>query len=175
MCKSMPMLSGAMLALALALLPALSSAAVAEGSVAPACTSPGIADGSTLPTPRPVASAAAVASVSPAPTSIVGAVGGCTTPASPAEAVAIEIEAFDPYFRPTEVRVRASEPSPITLVNRGYVAHNLTVDELAIELVASRGGSDGLTLVDPPVGVYTFYCSVSGHREAGMEGTLIIE
>ena len=53
--------------------------------------------------------------------------------------------------------------------------HNLTIDELGIQIVASRGRNAETTIEDPPPGTYVFYCSVSGHRQAGMVGTIIVQ
>ena len=41
------------------------------------------------------------------------------------------------------------------------------------ELVAN--GKAVATIGDLKPGTYTFYCTVPGHREAGMEGTLTVE
>jgi plastocyanin len=62
----------------------------------------------------------------------------------------------------------------ITFTNASPLEHNVTIAEGAKVLGATPtfiGGSRKLTLQLKP-GTYTFYCSVPGHRQAGMEGTL---
>jgi len=41
------------------------------------------------------------------------------------------------------------------------------------DVIAERGETIALEGLKP--GKYAYYCSVSGHREAGMEGTLLVE
>jgi len=60
----------------------------------------------------------------------------------------------------------------ITMTNMSSLEHNVTIAEGSKVLGATptfAGGSNTLTLKP---GKYTFYCSVPGHRQAGMEGTL---
>ena len=62
----------------------------------------------------------------------------------------------------------------ITMTNMSPLEHNVTIAEGSKVLGATptfKGGSKALTLKLKP-GKYTFYCSVPGHRQAGMEGTL---
>jgi plastocyanin len=62
----------------------------------------------------------------------------------------------------------------ITMANMSPLEHNVTVAEGSKVLGATptfKGGSKTLTLKLKP-GKYVFYCSVPGHRQAGMEGTL---
>jgi plastocyanin len=62
----------------------------------------------------------------------------------------------------------------ITMANMSPLEHNVTIAEGSKVLGATptfKGGSRTLTLKLKP-GKYTFYCSVPGHRQAGMEGTL---
>ncbi len=64
----------------------------------------------------------------------------------------------------------------ITMANMSPLEHNVTVAEGSKVLGATptfKGGSRTLTLKLKP-GKYTFYCSVPGHRQAGMEGTLTV-
>jgi uncharacterized cupredoxin-like copper-binding protein len=62
----------------------------------------------------------------------------------------------------------------IDFANASPVEHDVTIAQGSTVLGATpvfTGGSKTLTLSLKP-GTYTFYCSVPGHRQAGMEGTL---
>jgi plastocyanin len=64
----------------------------------------------------------------------------------------------------------------ITMTNMAPEPHNVTIAKGSKVLGATptfQGGSKTLTLKLKP-GTYTFYCSVPGHRQAGMEGTLTV-
>lgn len=54
------------------------------------------------------------------------------------------------------------------------VTHDLVIDEVGFPLEAEPGepAEGGLRIDDP--GTYTAYCSVAGHREAGMETTVTV-
>lgn len=90
---------------------------------------------------------------------------------------AVELEASDPYeWSQSEITVKPGDTIAVT--NVGSLEHNFTVDELGIAEDLPTGGSETVMITipdDAEPGDYAFYCSVPGHREAGMEGTLTIE
>jgi plastocyanin len=64
----------------------------------------------------------------------------------------------------------------ITLTNMSPLPHNLTISlgpQVLGATATFQGGSRTLTLSLKP-GAYDFYCSVPGHRQAGMHGTLSV-
>jgi uncharacterized cupredoxin-like copper-binding protein len=64
----------------------------------------------------------------------------------------------------------------ITMANMSPLPHNVTIAQGGKVLGATptfQGGSKTLSLQLKP-GTYTFYCSVPGHRQGGMEGTLTV-
>jgi plastocyanin len=64
----------------------------------------------------------------------------------------------------------------ITMANMSPLEHNVTIASGSTVLGATPtfvGGSRSVT-VKLKAGTYTFYCSVPGHRQAGMEGTLTV-
>ncbi len=83
------------------------------------------------------------------------------------------ITATDLAFEPTDLSLPAGT-TDLTLVNEGAAEHDVTVDELGLEVYAAPGETTTES-VDLEAGSYTFYCSIPGHREAGMEGTLTVE
>ena len=65
----------------------------------------------------------------------------------------------------------------ISMTNMSPIEHNVTIAEGSKVLGATptfTGGTKVVTLNLKP-GKYTFYCSVPGHRQAGMEGTLVVK
>jgi plastocyanin len=70
-------------------------------------------------------------------------------------------------------------PGPLTIesVNEQPAEHNIAVDGGGVDEigdVVTNGGTSTVE-VDLQAGEYSFYCSVPGHREGGMEGTLTVE
>ena len=69
-----------------------------------------------------------------------------------------------------------AEAGPLTIAspNDSQVPHNIAIDG-GEEGPVVQGGDVSEIEVDLDAGEYTFYCSVPGHREGGMEGTLTVE
>ncbi len=85
-------------------------------------------------------------------------------------ATAVTIEAGDLFFSPEALTVSA-EGVAITLENIGMVEHNLVIDEIDLEIYVDVNETATETVV-LAAGTYDFYCSIPGHREAGMEGVI---
>ena len=97
-----------------------------------------------------------------------------TSPSPEASFASVSIETRDLSFQPDTLEIPASGTTEIIVHNAGRVVHNFTIDALGVQVVVSPGGTGEATIVAPAPGVYQFYCSVSGHKEAGMVGTLTV-
>ncbi|MCW5849152.1 MAG: nitrite reductase, copper-containing [Anaerolineae bacterium] len=64
----------------------------------------------------------------------------------------------------------------ITLVNGDGVDHDLTMPDLkvATDHVMAKGASSATSFRVDKDGTFVYYCSVPGHRQAGMEGKVVI-
>lgn len=85
----------------------------------------------------------------------------------------IEVNANSFAFTPNEISIGAKESVAIVLRSED-VLHDFVVKGKG-HIVSAKGqktARGGLTMTKP--GTYKFWCSVSGHRAAGMRGTIIV-
>ena len=80
-------------------------------------------------------------------------------------------------YTTTEATTKAGKVT-VEFDNPQSLTHDVAIEDSsgkevgATELIADSSDS---TTVNLKPGTYTFFCSVPGHREAGMEGTLTVE
>ncbi len=80
-------------------------------------------------------------------------------------------------YNKTSLTAKAGAVS-IDFTNMASLGHNVTVESSSGTVVGAtptfQGGSKTLSL-NLKAGTYKFFCSVPGHRMAGMEGTLTVQ
>ena len=130
-------------------------------------------------TTAPAAPGETAASSTPAPASShpTATTGTPAPPSSPAAKTTKLTQAADAggqlAFEKQELTAKAGTVT-IEFANASPVEHNLTIEAEKKVLGGTPtfvGGKRTLTLKLSP-GTYTFFCSVPGHRQAGMEGKL---
>lgn len=91
----------------------------------------------------------------------------------------VDMEMGEMYFEPDSVTAEAGSTLTVNLENAGSQLHDFTIDDLGgervhVEVPAGEEDSASLDIPDD-AGEIEFYCSVPGHRAAGMEGTITVE
>lgn len=100
---------------------------------------------------------------------------GASPMASPAAGGnSVEIVATDIAFDQTELTIPADTDVTVTLVNEGFLEHDFVVEDTDFATELAQAQETVEVVVNLPAGDYMYYCSVAGHREAGMEGTLTV-
>jgi plastocyanin len=87
----------------------------------------------------------------------------------------IAIEAGNFYFKPDKISTNAGIATIKLTAANGI--HDLVFDGAypGFQLEADGGGGTQSEKIDLKPGKYTFYCSITGHRAQGMEGTLTVK
>lgn len=97
-------------------------------------------------------------------------VSGCT--AGQSDGDGSTIDGFEWGFTPESIEVPVGEPVTVTFRNTGSIAHNLGGDFGRTDTIQADQTADLTVTFDEP-GDYVFWCGVSGHRDAGMEGRFV--
>lgn len=108
--------------------------------------------------------------------SLVTATVGPATGATSLAGTPVRYVAEDTAYRQAPGDVAAGALA-ITLENRGAITHNVAFDSVddGAAVVAAAAGETATGSVELQPGTYTYFCSVPGHREAGMEGRLTVD
>jgi uncharacterized cupredoxin-like copper-binding protein len=104
-------------------------------------------------------------------------------------------------FNPSSFEVTAGAPVVLTLINEDTLEHDFSILEIPVESVsepdavsaehqmemgedarepamhvaAEPNATNQVTFTPTRPGTYEFYCTVPGHKEAGMVGTMVVE
>ncbi|MFN8662234.1 MAG: cupredoxin domain-containing protein [Thermomicrobiales bacterium] len=102
--------------------------------------------------------------------------------ASPVAGNEVEIGAYDIYFDPKEVTVKADTEITIKVKNHGVTQHTFLIDDHKnenlpfdpIKLVIDPDKTEE-TKFKAPAGKYYFWCDIPGHEAAGMWGYITVK
>jgi uncharacterized cupredoxin-like copper-binding protein len=115
-----------------------------------------------------------------------------------APARAMQVSMQDIAYSNTALTAAKGEHIRIELDNKGQVTHDFTIDRMpmhglhmmggaggdehqhmseehAMHLALDKGKSGWLEFETTEAGAYEFYCTVPGHKDAGMRGTLTVQ
>ncbi len=87
----------------------------------------------------------------------------------------VSVEMIDIAFSPKEITIAANTDVVIDLSNNGAAVHNFVIDELNVHSGDYSPGQTGTVTINAAPGDYQFYCSIPGHKQAGMVGTLHVQ
>ena len=105
----------------------------------------------------------------------------------------VRVAASEFRFEPASLALKANVATTLTFKNAGQTLHDLTIvsgpgiptpdahasgDHIADKQpyhVAAEAGKEATLTLNLPAGSYTFICSVQGHKELGMQGTINVQ
>ncbi|MGZ8612618.1 MAG: multicopper oxidase domain-containing protein [Actinomycetota bacterium] len=84
----------------------------------------------------------------------------------------VVVQAAITGFDPSAIEVPEGDVE-LEIANLDAFDHDFTIDDLGVKVLFGANETVDASFAATP-GTYTFYCSIPGHREAGMEGTLTV-
>jgi len=93
---------------------------------------------------------------------------------SPSEVQEVEITMSEFKFEPSTIEVKAGKVK-FHFNNTGAIEHTAVIPELSKGTSMVKPGTDFDVELDLPAGTYNIVCDIPGHKEAGMEMTLVVK
>ena len=96
------------------------------------------------------------------------------TPVSNIQEITVKGNEF--AFTPSTFTVKQGQPVRIVFENTGKFPHNLTISDLHVETrTIFPGQKDSVIFTPNRAGTFTYSCTVPGHADKGMTGTLTVQ
>jgi manganese oxidase len=119
-----------------------------------------------IPMPTAVQSMAAVHDTTTMP------MGGVLNSAPSAESIHLAVREWS--FEPQSLQLPTGRPVTLVLDNKGQLDHDISIPALGVQLTARAGKSASQTVTASKEGTFEFICSIPGHKEAGMRGSVVV-
>jgi uncharacterized cupredoxin-like copper-binding protein len=106
-----------------------------------------------------------------------GGGGSSSAGSAPANAQVVEIDVAQSGFAFVKTTATANAGTvELRSKNPQSVTHDISIKRNGVDKQGNQVSNGGVSTVtaDLKPGTYTFYCSVPGHEEAGMKGTLTV-
>ncbi len=79
-------------------------------------------------------------------------------------------------FLPNEIHVKKGARVRVIFTNTGKYPHNFVINELNVKSKTIKSGKKtNVIFTANKTGSFQFYCSVPGHLDKGMKGTIVVE
>ena len=98
---------------------------------------------------------------------------GCTgaPPAAPQDRT-FSTNEYDYSFSLKTIEVNQNDNVTIHVMNNGTMTHDFTIDAYTIHVAINVSETKAITFKATQKGTFEYYCSVPGHKQLGMVGTL---
>jgi manganese oxidase len=94
-------------------------------------------------------------------------------PAAPAD-TSFEVSLTEFAVEPAELTAPTGSPLRFSVINDGALGHDLTIEGVGATPFLNPGDSADLEVMSLAAGTYRLWCTIAGHADAGMEGTLTV-
>ncbi len=102
--------------------------------------------------------------------------GGTSSSGGGSSAANVTVTLTEFKFDPASVTAAPGQTVNLTLKNTGSAQHSWVIPDLNLKYTVDPGKTDTKTFTAPAkAGTYTIICDIPGHKEAGMQGQLIVK